>query len=325
MNINSEMIDAKENKIYNLEPELLQLLLFDHSTNKNIIWATDIYESHGEDYSCTSEITIPKITGYNGQIIKPRTLKSKKDKEFRVKDKAEVFTPSWMCNIQNNYADFEWFDKLDVFNSLTNDNNWVTNSNKIEFSKNKKWEDYVNDLRLEISCGEAPYLVSRYDTVSGNIIPTFERIGLLDRKIRIINENVIDDVEWLEKIFEAYKSIYAYEWQGDSLLIARENLLYTFIDYYIERYNNMPSIDLLKEIATIISWNIIQMDGMKFVVPYTCKNEIEYNNTLFGVEEVKIECIGCKKNSIKSHNGIYAKTMNWKTKRPIKFVSIIGK
>jgi hypothetical protein len=39
---------------------------------------------------------------------------------------------------------------------------------------------------MEISCGEAPYLVSRYDTVSGNIISVDDRIGLLDRKLRVV-------------------------------------------------------------------------------------------------------------------------------------------
>ena len=44
-------------------------------------------------------------------------------------------------------------------------------------------------FRLEISCGEAPYLVSRYDTVTGETIPISQRIGLLDRKLRVISEN----------------------------------------------------------------------------------------------------------------------------------------
>ena len=54
---------------------------------------------------------------------------------------------------------------------------------KINFeSKDKTWIDYVNDKRLEVSCGEAPYIVSRYDTVTGIIIDPKDRIGILDRK-----------------------------------------------------------------------------------------------------------------------------------------------
>ena len=48
---------------------------------------------------------------------------------------------------------------------------------------------YVISKRIEITCGEAPYLVSRYDTVTGKKIDVVDRVGLLDRKLRVINEN----------------------------------------------------------------------------------------------------------------------------------------
>ena len=43
--------------------------------------------------------------------------------------------------------------------------------------------------RLEMTCGEAPYLVSLYDTTSGERIPTRQRIGLLDRKLRVVKSD----------------------------------------------------------------------------------------------------------------------------------------
>lgn len=48
-------------------------------------------------------------------------------------------------------------------------------------------------MRLEISCGEAPYLVSRYDSVTGKTIKIKNRIGLLDRKLRIVSENIEEE------------------------------------------------------------------------------------------------------------------------------------
>ncbi len=78
--------------------------------------------------------------------------------------------------------------------------------------------------------GEAPYLVSRYDTVTGQKIELNSRIGLLDRKMRVVNENVNDEVEWFKWTERAFQSIYGYEFQGDNLLLARENLLCTFIE-----------------------------------------------------------------------------------------------
>ena len=70
-------------------------------------------------------------------------------------------------------------------------------------------------------------------------------------------------------------------------MIARENLLYTYIDYYLERFKEKPYIEDLKEIAEIISWNFFQMDGIKFVIPNSCKNELEIDHTLFGEQRIK--------------------------------------
>lgn len=317
-------VDIKENYIHELNDKLLEILLKDHSSNKNIIWATDNYKSRGEAYYDYEHITLKAITGRNGLVIKPRVEKSQREQTKRIRDKAEVFTPSWICNAQNNLIDEAWFGRKDVFN-VEQENYWKTNQEKILFPEGKTWKDYVKDNRLEVSCGEAPYLVSRYDTVSGKWIDTNERIGLLDRKLRIINENVDNEKEWYEWAIEAYKSIFGFEWQGDSLLIARENLLFTFIDYYIDRFEVHPIEEYLLEISKIISWNIWQMDGLKYVIPNSCKPIPKLQMSLFDDEEEPEECPGCLKNNIHKHSGIYCKIMNWETKRSIKFISLIGR
>lgn len=319
--MHDEKVDAKENSILNIDYELLSILLKDKTTKRNIIWATDNYESKGFGYRKNDEIKIELITGYKGMVIKPRTKKSKQEQLKRVKEKAEVFTPSWICNSQNNLVDNDWFGRKAVFNTELK-KGWKTKKGKIKFPDGKTWMDYIEELRLEMSCGEAPYLVSRYDTVDGNVINVPDRIGLLDRKLRIINENVEDEVEWIEWVKKAYKSIYGFDWQGDNVLIARENLLYTFFDNYEFKFKKEPDIQLLKEIAEIITWNIWQMDGIKFVIPNSCKNETIINMTLFGDEIISEICYGCKKNNIHKHNGTYSKIMNWKTNRQIKFISL---
>lgn len=317
-----EKIDIKENNIFQFDYELLSILLKDMTTGKNILWATDNYMSRGSNYKPTDEIKIEQIISYNGSVIKPRIKKSKIEQEKRSKDKGEVFTPAWVCNIQNNIVDANWFGHENVFNKELQ-KSWKTMKQKIKFPTNKNWIDYINDIRLEITCGEAPYLISRYDTTSGDIIPVMNRIGLLDRKLRIVNENVDNEKEWIDYSTMAYKTIYGYEWQGDSLLIARENMLYTFCDNYYFKFNSYPSKEVLKEIAYIISWNVFQMDGLKYVVPYSCKNEERINYTLFGEEIEKYECEGCKRDNSHMHNGIYAKVMNWQTNRKVKFISIL--
>ena len=227
-------VDILEDSIFRLSPELLNILLKDHTTSKediqrNIFWATSDYEYLGEGYQYDSPILPCLITGDNGHVIMPRILKSRDTQTMRSREMAEVFTPSWICNAQNNLIDEAWFGRKDVFNMEYTDgqgcHRWNPKTGKIQFPEGKTWKDYVRDTRLEITCGEAPYIVSRYDTTTGEAIPIGERIGLLDRKLRVVGENTKTSGEWLEWVQEAYKSIYAYEWQGDNLLIARESTL----------------------------------------------------------------------------------------------------
>lgn len=58
-----------------------------------------------------------------------------------------------------------------------------------QVSEGKTWKDYVKSKRLEVACGEAPYLVSRYDATTACPIPISHRVGILDRKFRVIDEN----------------------------------------------------------------------------------------------------------------------------------------
>ena len=320
---NSSRIDIKENALLRMDDGILETLLKDHSSDKNIIWATDNYEQLGDGYSFSDEINIPFITGKNGDIIQPRVSKDKETQLKRVRDKAEVFTPCWICNMQNNLVDEAWFGRKEVFNKET-DKDWETKSDTIVFptADGKTWQDYLNDTRLEITCGEAPYLVSRYGAINGKPIPLHRRIGMLDRKMRIVCEQAGDD--WMHYALIAYQNIYGFEWQGDNLLIARENLLYTFIDYYEDHFGEKPAIDDVKHIAEIISWNIWQMDGLKGVIPCSCHEEATINKDLFGGQtETKHQCPGCEKNDIKKHNGIYCKIMDWEKNEPIRFIDLM--
>ena len=322
----TEAVDIKENVIQSLNSKILTILLKDKTTGNNIIWATDNYSEYGEGYGHDDFITTESITGENGNIIKPRTEKSKEEQSLRSREKAEVFTPSWVCNKQNNLVDNEWFGYENIFNIET-DTGWITNTKKIIFpnTKGKTWQDYVKANRLEISCGEAPYLASRYDAVTGEYIPVAERIGLLDRKLRIVCENCGSEPEWVEWAVKAYQSIYGYEWQGDNVLLARENLFYTFIDYYSYKFSHHPIIEYLMKIANIIAWNIWQMDGIRGVVPNTChKVEIPLQITLFGDEEITVaECPGCAKNDIFAHNGIQCRIYDWTNlKKSVPYTSL---
>ena len=324
-------VDIREDNLLALSAEVLDTLLHDHTTGQNIFWATHDYEALGSEYDYHSPILPHLITGEGGMVIRPRALKSRAQQSGRAKDMAEVFTPSWICNKQNNLVDEAWFGRGNVFNTEIDQpdgtHSWMPTEEKVTFPEGRTWRDYVNENRLEITCGEAPYLVSRYDTVTGEPIPVERRIGLLDRKLRIVSENTATSGEWLKAAQSAFMSTYGYEWQGDNLILARENLLYTFIDYYRAKFGKEPLLKSLQYMAYIISWNIWQMDGLKGVVPDSCKNGVtEKIQTLFGEEEHTRNCKGCQQNDIRKHNGNYCLIRDWTNhKKKIRFIDLIKK
>ena len=308
------MIDIIEQEIADMSEELFDELLKDRTTRKNICWATDHYISHGTEYYPQEPIKKELVTGRNTKIVQPRTSKSQAEQTRRTKDKAEVFTPSWVCNEQNNLVDEAWFGRQDVFN-IACGHSWKSEPGRITFPEGRSWKDYVDSKRLEISCGEAPYLVSRYDTVTGNEIPLQERIGLLDRKMRVVNENNDTEEEWIKWATRAYQSTYGFEYQGDNILIARENLLYTFIENMIYKFGHKPDIKLLKQIARIVSWNIWQMDGLTMSAPYSERPRANTQMSIFdlypqeGCDENEKEPIPCKVYDWRAKNSLEFRTM----------------
>lgn len=321
-------LDVLEQGLYDFDKTLLETLLIDRSTGANIIWGTSDYRQFGESFAPEEQVRPELVTCKYASLIQPRSAKSKEEQERRTRDKAEVFTPSWVCNKQNNIVDQAWFGRKRTFNRERG-SKWTTIQKPVVFSnkKGRTWKDYVTADRLEITCGEAPYLVSRYDTTTGEIIPVHRRIGLLDRKLRVVCENTRTKKTWHKWALEAFKSIYGYDYQGDNVLLARENMLYSYADYYKEKFGAEPEITELKEIAGIISWNIWQMDGIKYVVPNTCHLEEKTEARIVGDDISEIttisECPGCRSGNKFQHNGIYAIIMDWKNDTPIRFVDVI--
>lgn len=352
--------DVSENlMLLSYGEEVCKNLLFDHTTQQNIYWATDSYAELGEGYSFFDQITLDKITSYISEdnkvlcreqleqillqnpekkdqyqeLIRPRAIKSKEEQTQRAKDKAEVFTPSWICNAQNNLIDEAWFGrKENLFNSPDpNDpNKWINNEEPISFEgTGKDWKDYVADMRLEITCGEGPYLVNRYDAVTGEYKQTAKfRIGMLDRKLRIVSENTKDSKEWILWGMIALRSTYGFEWQGDNLLLAREAIFFTFEEHFIEKFGEDVFIQeksrIMPDVAYIISWNIWQMDGLTFGLPgheeeinKRKKRDEQYQVKLNEYNKVLMERKAMAKASFYGENGMDFKELKKPTQKPI--------
>lgn len=287
--------------------KILSILLLNRTTGKNILWATEDYSG----INAKSQIRLEQITGKNANRIKPRVQKEKGEQAKRTRNKAEVFTPSWICNAQNNQIDEAWFDEKNVFNTPSG-KTWKSSKEKIEFSTDiesgKTWQDYVKLTRLEITCGEAPYLVSRYDTVSGKRISLMNRIGLLDRKMRVVCENAANEEEYFLWAKTAFENCYGFELQGDNLILARANLLLSFDEYTKHFLNRNPTEVEQEQIAEIISWNLWQMDGLTFSTPFSSADDSEQG---FLFEEM---------NVVENHP---CKIKDWKENKVVLYKSLL--
>lgn len=289
---------------------VLKELLMDKTTKKNIIWATDNYAALGEGFQDKQQITIRALLS-QPDVIKSRSEKSEEEQQARTRKKAEVFTPVWLCNRMNNFLDEEWFGRKGIFNIEKDDHTWEVVQEKIAFPERKSWKRYVDSRRLEITCGEAPFLVSRYDAATGGLIePPERRIGLLDRKLRVVDENAADYEEWQTWALRAIDSVYGYEYQGDNLLVARVNVLQTFLDYHRARWQRDPELRLLKVVANHLAWNLWQMDGLKDNVPLGKPYEPIYEASLFAMDEDKAP---------EEREALPSKVHNWRSKITVPF------
>lgn len=241
---------------------LLKTLLTDKTTQRNIVWASPSYEGMGKAFCCDQPIRRNLLVGKHQSIIQPRVAKHARKQEQRTRSSGEVFTPPWLVDKQVSAVLEEWNDMpLKEFISL-------------------RW--------LELACGEAPYIVTRYDSVTGDSIPVPKRVGYLDRKLQRISQEVTSEKEFIKLAKIAYESTYGYELQGDSLLLARENLLLSFCEHYEQTFGMLPPIQTVKAIANIIVYNVFQMNGLTKRTPYSDNSVKEVQMNLFDIETAGI-------------------------------------
>lgn len=313
----------------------LDILLADKSTKKNIIWATDSYADLGDGFADDAHMEAGRLF-LNAGEIRPRVNKPRDAQTRRTRKKAEVFTPAWLVNRMNNYCDDDWFGRPGVFNTENVDNTWEPTPGNIAFADDHGWQRYIDSRRLELTCGEAPYIASRYDVTTGEaILPILRRVGMLDRKLRVVNENTNTYDDWLKWALRAFEAVYGYEYQGDNVLLARINLFMTFFEYYEERHRRPPSDKLLRRVANIIAWNIWQMDGLKGTAPLGKPVSYGRQVTLFdGLEtgderqqaEEKAKGESSESCAQADYAGeaaaVFCKIKDWRADRTVRFVDL---
>ena len=269
-------VDISETELAKDSKSLLQILLKDRTTKRNIVWASPSYKHLGKYFAENQSIQLKSIIGRYRSMIQPRVEKKKYDQVLRTRRRAEVFTPSWLVDKQVQIVESEL--------------------------GNLSLEEYIRTCWMELACGEAPYIVTRYDSITGKVIPLDQRVGFLDRKVQRISQEVDTEEEFIQWSKLAYQAAYGYELQGDSLLLARENLLFTFYEYYDNKFGHEPDIKTGRQIADIISYNIVQMNGLTKRTPYSADSDAEQLDLFDTV------------NDETDHGDKFTLTKNWLTK-----------
>ena len=161
-------------------------------------------------------------------------------------------------------------------------------------------------------------IVSRYDAATGELLEIRQRIGILDRKLRVVNENTYSETEWFRWVLRAYQSVYGYEFQGDSLLIARINLLITFVDYMQDRWGRVPTDVELRKIVNVIVWNLWQMDGISGTIPFGKPKEEYHQFSLFDF----VVADEPEKQDTEEPEEVYCRIYDWRSDKSLTYKSM---
>ena len=238
--------------------------------SRNIVWATQDYEDLG--IHADQQITLDVLNANPG-LIAQRTTKARDAQAVRTKKRAEIFTPAWLVNFQNDVVDHAWSAGHEPYDDAIPDASagivrpLRPTLPAFDDVSGKAWENYVDRRVLEVACGEAPYLTSRYDATTGELIALGGRVGFFDRKLAAIPISLGDEAATLNWALRALRATFGFELQGDSLLLARLNLLASFDEATSALLGRSLVADELTEAAHVIARNVWQMDGLTLKSP----------------------------------------------------------
>lgn len=238
--------------------------------SRNIVWATQDYEDLG--IHADQQITLDVLNA-NPSLIAQRTTKARDAQAVRTKKRAEIFTPAWLVNFQNDVVDHAWSAGHEPYDDAIPDASagivrpLRPTLPAFDDVSGKAWENYVDRRVLEVACGEAPYLTSRYDATTGEPIALGGRVGFFDRKLAAIPISLGDEAATLNWALRALRATFGFELQGDSLLLARLNLLASFDEATSALLGRSLVADDLTEAAHVIAQNVWQMDGLTLKSP----------------------------------------------------------
>ena len=108
----------------------------------------------------------------------------------------------------------------------------------------------------------------------------------------MVGENTDTELAWITWAAQAVEATYGYEFQGDSLLIARLNVLMTVRDFMEDRFGQTLTEKQFGRLIQTVVWNLWQMDGLTDRIPFAAEEEPDMGGLLFGMmqEQENTDC-----------------------------------
>jgi hypothetical protein len=127
---------------------------------------------------------------------------------------------------------------------------------------------------MESCCGLAPFINNRFDQNTGQINPIKDRNGIFDLKMKQFDKlKTHKPYLFFSNIKTILKTLYAYEYDNEVLMLCRYTMRDSIKDYYEQYFSNFEITyygkDYYKEIENIISWNFFNMDTTTNCIPNT--------------------------------------------------------
>lgn len=206
------------------------------------------YVTDGEPLDETAEITPEWLMRHGVEQLRRRCDKSKTEQRARTKRRAEVFTPTSVVAYMVEQAESA---KLGV---------------TVEELDTVPWRDRIQLRSADMCCGEGAFMTTLYDPITGEDIPEPERVGVLDRKLRLVVENAPMSMA-TRYLLTALRTSYACELVGDNVILARMNVLLAWREAYCRVMGTSPSVAEMTEACEVICGTVMQVDVLTGMIP----------------------------------------------------------
>jgi hypothetical protein len=211
------------------------------------LMTTGYVTEDGDPLDETAEITPEWLMHHFGQLRR-RCDKPKAEQRARTKRRAEVFTPTSVVAFMNDHAEAA---KCNV---------------PVEELDTVSWRDRIQLRALDSCCGEGAFTTTLYDPITGEDIPEPERVGILDRKLRLVVEHAPMSLA-PRYLLTALRTSYACDIMGDNVILARMNVYLAWLEAYRRAMGTPPSIAEMNEACEVICGTVMQVDALTGMLP----------------------------------------------------------